>query len=97
MVSVTDEPSGDNCEDGGKKIETGLDLDRNGELDEGEIDPDNTYYVCNGVDAKEASIGSSSDGCSMTALSGDSSLLTSVFAFLIMFFGLFTKKKLFNF
>ncbi len=46
LVSVSAEPAGDNCEAGGQKIETGLDLNGNGELDDGNLI---TTYVCNGL------------------------------------------------
>jgi len=47
LVTVTDEPAGSNCSDGGKKIETGIDLNDNGVLDAGEVTA--TSYVCNGA------------------------------------------------
>ncbi|AKF10084.1 DUF7151 family protein [Sandaracinus amylolyticus] len=48
LVSVSDEPPGENCEVGGTKLEVGLDADASGELDETEIDEAMTRYVCNG-------------------------------------------------
>lgn len=65
LVSVVDEPAGDNCGNGGKKFMSGLDKDRNGILDESEVK--NSYYICNGEDALEASeAAASSSGCSLT-------------------------------
>lgn len=65
LVSVVDEPAGDNCGNGGKKFMSGLDKDRNGVLDESEVR--NSYYICNGEDAVEASeAAASSSGCSLT-------------------------------
>ncbi|RJU80365.1 MAG: hypothetical protein DWC09_07285, partial [Candidatus Poseidoniales archaeon] len=46
LIKMTDESPGENCAYGGVKIETGIDLDDNGKL--GEIEVDNTAYVCNG-------------------------------------------------
>lgn len=45
-VIVSAEPAGPECANGGFKIESGLDDDRNGTLDPLEID--NTEYACNG-------------------------------------------------
>ncbi|MFZ5722249.1 MAG: DUF7151 family protein [Pseudomonadota bacterium] len=44
LVTVTAEPVGANCANGGSRIDTGLDDDRDGILDVAEID--NTSYVC---------------------------------------------------
>ncbi len=46
LVSVSPEPAGDNCVAGGQKIETGLDADRDGVLDPGEVA--SVAYVCAG-------------------------------------------------
>ncbi|HEX6767519.1 MAG TPA: hypothetical protein VF103_18600 [Polyangiaceae bacterium] len=46
LVSQSTEPSGANCSAGGVRIDAGLDADRDGELDEGEIT--STSYACNG-------------------------------------------------
>jgi hypothetical protein len=47
LVDTTTEPPGANCATGGIKVESGLDDDRDGTLDPGEIDE--TTYVCNGA------------------------------------------------
>ena len=44
LVSVTAEPAGANCADGGQRIDYGVDDDGNGVLDVGEVD--GTSYVC---------------------------------------------------
>jgi hypothetical protein len=44
LVSVTAEPAGANCADGGQRIDYGVDDDDSGVLDAGEID--GTSYVC---------------------------------------------------
>ena len=64
LVSMADEAAGDNCEYGGKKFMSGLDKDRNGILDESEVK--NSYYICNGDNAVEASEQAASSGCSLT-------------------------------
>ena len=64
LVSMVDEAAGSNCENGGKKFMSGLDKDRNGLLDESEVK--NSYYICNGEDAVEASEQATSSGCSLT-------------------------------
>lgn len=92
LVSVTDEPKGENCETGGKKIETGLDANANGVLDEDEINPDNIYYVCNGMNAEEAGLTSSSSGCAMTSVDGGFDWIYAFFAALSIFFAFLTIK-----
>ena len=47
LVIVSDEPVGKNCEFGGKKVESGIDIDNDGKLDANEVT--STEYVCNGV------------------------------------------------
>lgn len=64
LVSIVDEAAGDQCANGGKKFMSGLDKDRNGVLDESEVK--NSYYICNGENAVEASEAASSSGCSVT-------------------------------
>ncbi len=46
LVNITPEPAGENCDNGGQKIETGIDDNGDGILDPGEVD--NTEYICNG-------------------------------------------------
>ena len=48
LINIVDEPEGANCGDGGIKVDTGLDLDQDGILDDVEIQI--TRYLCNGVD-----------------------------------------------
>ena len=55
LIKTSDEEAGDNCENGGIKIETGLDTNANGELDEDEIDDSLTKYLCNGNDGEGGS------------------------------------------
>ena len=86
LVSATDEPAGENCANGGKKFISGIDTDRNGVLDESEIK--NSYYICNGENAVEASEEVTSSGCTITTISSDenldfiSSLTSAVYSFL---------------
>jgi uncharacterized protein (TIGR03382 family) len=47
LLKITDEPAGSNCAAGGKKVETGVDDNGDGELQAGEVD--HMEYVCNGV------------------------------------------------
>lgn len=84
LVSVVDEPKGENCAAGGKKITTGLDVNGNGELDEDEIDSENVYYVCNGRDAEEAGLTSSSAGCSVSAVEENDDFFFVLFGVLSM-------------
>ncbi|PKH50820.1 hypothetical protein CXF68_09025 [Tenacibaculum sp. Bg11-29] len=48
LIKTSNEDAGENCENGGLKIETGLDINSNGILEENEIQ--STNYTCNGVD-----------------------------------------------
>jgi len=51
LTSVTDEPPGGNCDDGGVKIDYGYDTDGDDALGDGEIV--GTTYLCNGPPASE--------------------------------------------
>lgn len=58
LLDVKVEPAGENCVNGGSKIESGTDLNGNGKLDAGEIE--STSYACNGqkgADGKAAEAG----------------------------------------
>lgn len=48
LTKITNEESGEFCENGGIKIDSGMDVNGDGTLDDGEIDV--TRYVCNGFD-----------------------------------------------
>ena len=66
LVSISDEPAGDNCVDGGKKIDSGIDTNGDGILQENEIQ--STDFVCNGeagVDGEDGLNGKSGSGCSV--------------------------------
>ena len=75
LIETMIEPPGDNCEFGGLKIETGLDLNRNGVLDPNEVTA--TDFVCNGADGQPGVDGSD---CS---LAGRGATTTDVFAGLL--------------
>lgn len=53
-TKVTNIGAGANCENGGLKINTGVDLNENGTLDDTEIN--STHYVCNGLDGPSSLI-----------------------------------------
>ena len=58
LVKTSDEPKGENCLTGGKKIEVGIDTNSNDVLDEDEVT--NVSYVCNGesgIDGKDGTDG----------------------------------------
>ena len=59
----------DNCENGGLKIDSGIDTNNNGVLDSDEIV--STAYVCNGVDGNDGSDGSNSITKVLTEESGN--------------------------
>lgn len=54
LVNNVEEPAGANCANGGVKIESGLDINANGFLDESEIQ--DTEYVCNGQDGDDSDL-----------------------------------------
>ena len=61
LVSVTAEPTGANCANGGQRIDTGVDTNGNGTLDSDEVTA--STYVCNGTSgASGGSGGSGADG-----------------------------------
>ena len=47
LIKTTAEAAGDNCENGGTRVDIGLDDNSNGMLETVEID--STEYICNGV------------------------------------------------
>ncbi len=49
LINTSQELPGTNCQNGGIKIETGLDLNSNGILETTEIETNNTKYICNEV------------------------------------------------
>ena len=85
LISAVDEPAGGNCANGGKKFLSGTDTDRNGVLDESEVR--NSYYICNGENAVEASESASSSGCTITTIGSDTdlkqiySIISNIFEF----------------
>ncbi len=50
LVNTEDEPAGANCVNGGIKIETGIDIDGDGTLDDEETQV--TRFLCNGIDGE---------------------------------------------
>jgi hypothetical protein len=55
LVATGLEAPGDNCTEGGFRIDSGLDADDNGSLDEGEIT--SSSYVCNGAAGNPGKVG----------------------------------------
>lgn len=55
LINIIDEVQGTNCASGGKKIETGIDLNDDGILTSEEVT--NTSYVCNGVNGTNGTNG----------------------------------------
>jgi predicted outer membrane repeat protein len=53
VVRTANEPAGTNCEFGGTKIESGPDNNQNGVLDDAEVIPLDTVFVCNGAPGEE--------------------------------------------
>jgi hypothetical protein len=55
LIKTTIEAAGSNCTNGGTKIETGLDANANGVLENSEVNTSQTQYVCNAVGVSVAS------------------------------------------
>ena len=53
LVALSDEAAGENCANGGTRIDQGVDANRDGTLGADEID--STDYVCNGVSGQDGS------------------------------------------
>ena len=49
VTATAAEPAGADCETGGTKLTSGIDVNRNGTLDPGEVNNAATRYVCNGA------------------------------------------------
>lgn len=49
LINIENEPAGVTCEEGGIKVDSGIDIDQDGTLDDDEIQV--SKYVCNGSDA----------------------------------------------
>lgn len=56
LLNIIDEPTGEKCAYGGKKVQGGVDKNSNGTLDADEITTD--HYICNGADGAPGSAGS---------------------------------------
>jgi len=57
LINTSDEAAGDNCANGGVKIEVGEDANADGILDTDEVDDSLTRYICNGLDGQDGSDG----------------------------------------
>ncbi len=73
LVNTSDEPAGANCENGGIKIEVGLDANSNGTLDTDEVDASQTQYICDGNDGEDGEDGQDGSGSSGNLLTGEGS------------------------
>lgn len=59
LIRTTDEPPGSNCAIGGLKLDIGLDTNKNGVLDESEINI--SKYICSGIAGESSLIKTSSE------------------------------------
>ena len=55
LIATSTEPAGNNCANGGVKIEAGVDDNGNGQLDSSEVD--STQYICNGNTGNQGNTG----------------------------------------
>ena len=53
LINTSDEAAGNNCANGGVKIEVGEDTNADGILDTDEVDDSLTRYICNGIDGED--------------------------------------------
>ena len=70
MIKTTVEAAGDNCTNGGLKIETGIDSNGNGTLDDDEVNTSQTKYLCNGNDGTDGEDGINGSGSGASSLDG---------------------------
>ena len=75
LINTTIEVAGQNCANGGIKIETGIDTNKDGILGADEVNSSQTKYLCNGEDGEDGEdgqdstdSGGSGDGCSQLEL-----------------------------
>ena len=68
LIKMSDEPSSTSCPAGGKKIEIGLDANKNQQLDASEVSQ--TGYVCNASRARVAFITSLTYSGNLGGLAG---------------------------
>jgi len=67
LIKTTIEPAGANCTSGGTKLEVGLDADKNGVLDDNEVNASQTKYVCNGAQGATGATGPASSSIGANA------------------------------
>lgn len=68
LTSVTNDPIGTNCENGGVKIDTGIDINSDGILNDNEIT--STSYVCNGVNGNDSLVKTTSESAGSNCENG---------------------------
>ncbi len=73
LLRIIAEPPGDNCRDGGQKIEVGTDVDDNGVLDDGEVQ--STAYICNSTGAQQNDGGTPDGSAPDSDGGGDAALI----------------------
>ncbi len=86
LLKTTKEPAGKNCEYGGLKIETGVDLNGNGILDSNEINKNSVSFICNGAPTDAFDVTGS--GCSIQTVDDTSNnfiLFSLIFLLSILF------------
>ena len=67
LINTSAEAAGDNCANGGVKIEVGEDTNADGVLDTDEVDDSLTRYVCNGVDGEDGEDGQDGNNSNLGA------------------------------
>tara|TARA_A100001015_G_scaffold298741_1_gene381889 strand:- start:517 stop:2184 length:1668 start_codon:yes stop_codon:yes gene_type:complete len=70
LIKTTIEAAGDNCTNGGIKIETGIDSNADGVLDDNEVNTSQTKYLCNGSDGADGEDGVNGSGSGVSSLDG---------------------------
>lgn len=76
LLTVTDEPPGITCSNGGKRVDNGIDKNENGVLDPSEIA--STNYVCNSVDGLTSLINVKDEGAGTNCGKGGSKVESGI-------------------
>ncbi|MBU1537941.1 VCBS repeat-containing protein [Myxococcota bacterium] len=76
LVTMTSEPAGANCAEGGQKVEVGLDDDGNGSLDSSEVE--STAYMCQGSNGLTSLVSVTAEPAGSNCVSGGQKIMSGL-------------------